>query len=82
MKKFTKVFVGICLIILVALSATACSLKKDAEGRFMLNAPKVTIENDIVSWVVVGNGKKYYDKFDIKIDDRIIDGVSCYQYSL
>ena len=82
MKKFTKVFVGICLIILVALSATACSLKKDAEGRFMLNAPKVTIENDIVSWVVVGNGKKYYDKFDIKIDDRIIEGVSGNQYSL
>lgn len=82
MKKFTKVFVIACLVLVLVLCATACSLEKDAEGRYKLVAPKVTIENDLVTWEVVGNGKKYYTAYDIKIGDKVVENIKATQYSL
>ena len=82
MKKFTKVFVVICLVLLIALCATACSLDKDSEGRYKLVAPKVTITNDTVTWEVVGYGKKYYEKFGVKIGDKEVNDITTNFYTL
>ncbi len=82
MKKFTKVFVIACLVLVLVLCATACSLQKDAEGRYILVAPKVAIENDLVTWEVVGNGKKYYKAFDIKIGEKVVENITDTHYSL
>lgn len=70
MKKFTKVFIIICLLMLFVLSAVACSttgtLGKDNEGRFKLAVPKVEINNNTLKWKEV----KYCEKYGVQIDDQ------------
>lgn len=70
MKKFTKVFVVILLMLTLVMSLAACAtsgtLGKDEQGRFKLMVPKVTIENDVIKWDKV----RYCESYGIKIDDK------------
>lgn len=86
MKKFTKVFIITILILtMVALtvSAAGCSLPKDEQGRYQLQAPKVSITGDIVSWELTGYGQKHYDKkFGVKVEGRDEEIVEDYRYTI
>lgn len=70
MKKFTKVFVVLCLMLTLTLSLVACAtsgtLGKDEQGRFKLAVPEVTISNNQVSWKAV----RYCTTYGVKIDDN------------
>ncbi len=69
MKKFTKVFFIICLMFALVLSLVACATGttgKDEQGRYILAAPEISIENNLISWKK--NPKT--DKYGVKINDE------------
>ena len=69
MKKFTKVFFIICLMFALVLSLVACATGttgKDDQGRYILAAPEISIENNLISWKK--NPKT--DKYGVKINDE------------
>lgn len=70
MKKFTKVFFVICLMLALVASLVACATSgtqgKDDQGRFILATPKVELDGGIVTWSKV----RYCEKYGVKINDE------------
>lgn len=81
MKKFTKVFFIVCLMFALVLSLVACAtgtIGKDDQGRLILAAPQITIENNLISWKK--NSKT--NKFGVKINDEEEIEISRNSYTL
>lgn len=81
MKKFTKVFVIICLLLTLMLSLVACATSgtagKDEMGRFKLLVPEIELNNDQVVWKEV----RYCTKYGVKVDDEdevVVEGRTFY----
>lgn len=77
MKKFTKAFVIVCLLLALVMSLVACAttgtLGKDEQGRFKLAIPEVTIDNNTLSWKAVRYCKEYGVMIEGAEKEEIID---------
>lgn len=76
MKKFTKVLVVISLLLTILVSAVACATNgtagKDDKGRFILLAPTIRLENNVVVWEPVRYGEKYGVVLNGNEDEEIV----------
>lgn len=82
MKKITKVFVVVCLLIALVTTLVACStsgtLGKDEQGRFKLAVPEVTLNNNSLSWKEV----RYCTSYGVVVNDGKEEIISKTSYTL
>ena len=76
MKKFSKILVVVCMLATLIITAVACATTgtsgKDDQGRFIMSAPKISINTNVVTWEEVRYATEYGIVLNDDVDNEIV----------